>query len=102
MSENNQIPIIIDINSTNNYVLNFSSIIDKPIWNITLYYTYDGIYQSDFIDSSCMEYKDNNSINLDVFNKLTTKLDQDSLCTYHIFSNDTNITVNINIVQENK
>ena len=96
MSENNQIPIIIDINSSNKYVLNFSSQMDKPIWNITLYYRFESIYQSDFIDCSCMEYKDN-CINLDVFNELTTKLEQDSVCTYHIFSNDPNIVLNIDL-----
>ena len=97
MTENNLIPIIIDISSSNKYVLNFSSQMNKPIWNITLYYTFDGIYQCDFIDSSCMEYSDN-FISLDVFNDLMTKLEKDSVCTFHIFSNDINIKLSIIII----
>ena len=97
MSENNQVPIKIDVNSSNKYVLNFSSLMNKPIWNITLYYTFNGIYQSDFIDINCMEYS-NNYIYLDVFNELITKLEKDSTCTFHVFSNDPDITINIYIV----
>ena len=83
-----------EVNSNNNYILQYTGSNDKPIWNITMYYTKDGIYQSDFIDSSVMEYK-NNFINLEFFNEIINRLDKNTICIFNIFSNDKNININL-------
>ena len=91
---NTQDFVTIDVNTNNNYILEYKSNIEKPIWNITMYYTKNGVYQSDFIDLNVMEYK-HNFINLQPFNDIINTLEQQNICTFNIFSNDKDISINI-------
>lgn len=84
----------IEVNTNNNYILEYKSNIEQPIWNITMYYTKNGVYQSDFIDLKVMEYK-HNFINLQPFNDIINTLEQQNICTFNIFSNDKDISINI-------